>query len=288
MSDVKFEKVEKRYGAHIAVRDFDLDVRPGEFLTLLGPSGCGKTTCLRMVAGFIAPSSGRILMAGSDVTALPAYRRNTGMVFQSYSLFPHMTVAENVGFPLRMRTRLRRDAARKRIVEMLELVQLADFGTRYPRQLSGGQQQRVAMARALVSRPRLLLMDEPLGALDKKLRESTQLELMELQRRLGMTFIIVTHDQEEAMTVADRIGVMDNGRLEQVATPRKLYEAPNSRWVAEFVGDINLFEGQAEPGDGGRLAVATKDAGTIIVAAPPTPPDTGASRKSNSAFCAPA
>jgi putrescine transport system ATP-binding protein len=192
------------------------------------------------------------------------------MMFQNYALFPHLNVGDNIAFGLK-RAQMPHSEIANRVAEMVALVKLEGLEKRKPDQLSGGQRQRVALARALARRPQVLLLDEPLAALDKKLRESTQHELMELQRRLGMTFIIVTHDQEEAMTMADRIGVMDNGRLEQVATPRRLYEAPNSRWVAEFVGDVNLFEGQAEPGEGGRLSIVTKDAGTIIVAAPPNP-----------------
>jgi putrescine transport system ATP-binding protein len=198
------------------------------------------------------------------------HQRPVNMMFQNYALFPHLSVKDNIAFGLK-RAQMPRSEIDTRVAEMVALVKLEGLEKRKPDQLSGGQRQRVALARSLARRPRVLLLDEPLAALDKKLRESTQLELMELQRRLGMTFIIVTHDQEEAMTMADRIGVMDNGRLEQVATPRKLYEAPNSRWVAEFVGDINLFEGEAQPSEGGRLAIATKDAGTIIVAAPSNP-----------------
>src|SRR6185437_15095694 len=198
------------------------------------------------------------------------HQRPVNMMFQNYALFPHLNVRDNIAFGLK-RARMPRSEIATRVAEMVALVKLEGLEKRKPDQLSGGQRQRVALARSLARRPRVLLLDEPLAALDKKLRESTQLELMELQRRLGMTFIIVTHDQEEAMTMADRIGVMNNGRLEQVATPRKLYDAPRSRWVAEFVGDVNLFEGEASSGAGGRLVVSTKDAATIIVTAPRNP-----------------
>jgi len=267
---LRIDAVVKKFGALRAVDRLSLDIGSGEFFALLGPSGCGKTTLLRMLAGFETPDEGRILLDGADIAQVLPHQRPVNMMFQNYALFPHLSVRDNIAFGLK-RAQMPRSEIDTRVAEMIALVKLDGLEKRKPDQLSGGQRQRVALARSLARRPRVLLLDEPLAALDKKLRESTQLELMELQRRLGMTFIIVTHDQEEAMTMADRIGVMDNGRLEQVATPRKLYEAPNSRWVAEFVGDINLFEGQAEPSDGGRLAVATKDAGTIIVAAPPNP-----------------
>jgi putrescine transport system ATP-binding protein len=267
---LRIDAVVKKFGPLRAVDGLSLDVGSGEFFALLGPSGCGKTTLLRMLAGFETPDEGRILLDGADIARMLPHQRPVNMMFQNYALFPHLSVKDNIAFGLK-RAQMPRSAIDIRVAEMVALVKLGGLEKRKPDQLSGGQRQRVALARSLARRPRVLLLDEPLAALDKKLRESTQLELMELQRRLGMTFIIVTHDQEEAMTMADRIGVMDNGRLEQVATPRKLYEAPNSRWVAEFVGDINLFEGEVQPSEGGRLAVATKDAGTIIVAAPPGP-----------------
>ena len=267
---LSIDSVVKKFGALRAVDGLSLDIRSGEFFALLGPSGCGKTTLLRMLAGFETPDEGRILLDGADIARMLPHQRPVNMMFQNYALFPHLSVKDNIAFGLK-RAQMPRSEIDTRVAEMVALVKLEGLEKRKPDQLSGGQRQRVALARSLARRPRVLLLDEPLAALDKKLRESTQLELMELQRRLGMTFIIVTHDQEEAMTMADRIGVMDNGRLEQVATPRKLYEAPNSRWVAEFVGDINLFEGEAQPGEGGRLAIATKDAGTIIVAAPSNP-----------------
>ena len=267
---LSIDSVVKKFGALRAVDGLSLDIRSGEFFALLGPSGCGKTTLLRMLAGFETPDEGRILLDGADIARMLPHQRPVNMMFQNYALFPHLSVKDNIAFGLK-RAQMPRSEIDTRVAEMVALVKLEGLEKRKPDQLSGGQRQRVALARSLARRPRVLLLDEPLAALDKKLRESTQLELMELQRRLGMTFIIVTHDQEEAMTMADRIGVMDNGRLEQVAIPRKLYEAPNSRWVAEFVGDINLFEGEAQPSEGGRLAIATKDAGTIIVAAPANP-----------------
>jgi putrescine transport system ATP-binding protein len=267
---LRIEAVVKKFGSLRAVDGLSLDIRSGEFFALLGPSGCGKTTLLRMLAGFETPDEGRILLGGRDIAPVLPHQRPVNMMFQNYALFPHLSVRDNIAFGLK-RAQMPRADIDTRVAEMVALVKLEGLEKRKPDQLSGGQRQRVALARSLARRPQVLLLDEPLAALDKKLRESTQLELMELQRRLGMTFIIVTHDQEEAMTMADRIGVMDNGRLEQVATPRKLYEAPNSRWVAEFVGDVNLFEGQAEPCEGGRLSISTKDAGTIIVAAPLDP-----------------
>jgi putrescine transport system ATP-binding protein len=267
---LRIEAVVKKFGAQRAVDQLSLDIRGGEFFALLGPSGCGKTTLLRMLAGFETPDEGRILLDGTDIVRVLPHHRPINMMFQSYALFPHLDVRDNIAFGLK-RARMPRAEIDTRVAEMVALAKLEGLEKRKPDQLSGGQKQRVALARSLARRPQVLLLDEPLAALDKKLRESTQLELLELQRRLGMTFIIVTHDQEEAMTMADRIGVMNNGRLEQVATPRKLYDAPRSRWVAEFVGDVNLFEGEASSGGAGRLIVSTKDAGTIIVTAPRNP-----------------
>jgi putrescine transport system ATP-binding protein len=267
---LRIEAVVKKFGGVRAVDRLSLDIRAGEFFALLGPSGCGKTTLLRMLAGFETPDEGRILLDGRDIAQVLPHQRPVNMMFQNYALFPHLNVRDNIAFGLKRAGMARRDIG-TRVAEMVALVKLEGLEKRKPDQLSGGQKQRVALARSLARRPRVLLLDDPLAALDKKLRESTQLELMEVQRRLGMTFIIVTHDQEEAMTVADRIGVMDNGRLEQVATPRQLYEAPASRWIAEFVGDVNLFEGQVESREAGRLAIATRDAGTIFVAEPRQP-----------------
>jgi putrescine transport system ATP-binding protein len=239
---VRFEAVGKRFGAVVAVDALTLDIRHGEFFALLGPSGCGKTTLLRLLAGFETPSEGRILLAGEDIGAVPPHRRPVNMMFQSYALFPHLTVAGNVGFGLRQE-RLSRGEIDGRVADMLGLVRLQGLERRRVDRLSGGQRQRVALARSLVKRPRVLLLDEPLAALDKKLRGETQFELMELQRKLGTTFVIVTHDQEEAMIVADRMAVMNDGRLIQVAAPRDIYERPNSRWVANFIGDVTLIEG---------------------------------------------
>jgi putrescine transport system ATP-binding protein len=264
---LRIEGVAKNFGSFRAVNGVSLDIRAGEFFALLGPSGCGKTTLLRMLAGFETPDAGRILLDGRDIARVLPHERPVNMMFQNYALFPHLSVHDNIAFGLK-RARMRRAAIEARVAEMVALVKLEGLEMRKPDQLSGGQRQRVALARSLARRPQLLLLDEPLAALDKKLRESTQVELMEVQRRLGMTFIIVTHDQEEAMTVANRIGVMASGRLDQVATPRELYEAPNSRWIAEFVGDINLFEGELASREQGRLTVATRDAGSLIVAEP--------------------
>jgi putrescine transport system ATP-binding protein len=267
---LRIDAVVKKFGPFRAVDRLSLDIRAGEFFALLGPSGCGKTTLLRMLAGFETPDEGRILLDGRDIAPVLPHQRPVNMMFQNYALFPHLTVRDNIAFGLK-RAGMPRAQIAARVAEMVALVKLEGLEKRKPDQLSGGQRQRVALARSLARRPQVLLLDEPLAALDKKLRESTQLELMEVQRRLGMTFIIVTHDQEEAMTVADRIGVMDSGRLEQVATPRELYEAPSSRWIAEFVGDINLFDGQVASREAGRVTISTKDAGTIVVAEPRQP-----------------
>jgi putrescine transport system ATP-binding protein len=261
---LRIESVSKRFADFAAVDHLSLDVYEGEFFALLGPSGCGKTTLLRLIAGFEHPSAGRILLDGIDLAPVPPHRRPVNMMFQSYALFPHLTVESNIAFGLRQEGLPRREIAH-RVADMLALVKLDTFGRRKPHELSGGQRQRVALARSLVKRPRVLLLDEPMAALDKKLRGETQFELMELQRRLGLTFIIVTHDQSEAMTVATRIAVMDRGRIIQVAPPVELYERPNSRRVADFIGDVNLFEGRlAEDGmsvegtPAGRLQVAEK------------------------------
>src|SRR5476651_1290058 len=261
---LRIEAVSKRFDDATAVDRLSLDIYEREFFALLGPSGCGKTTLLRMLAGFERPSEGRILLDGEDIADVPPHRRPVNMMFQSYALFPHLTVAGNVAFGLKQEG-LPKPEIDARVHEMLALVKLESFGARKPHQLSGGQRQRVALALALVKRPRVFLLDEPLAALDRKLREETRFELMELQLKLGVTFIIVTHDREEAMTVADRIGVMDRGQLAQVATPSEIYEQPNSRWVADFIGDVNLLEGRiAATGSemlidsplGGRLRVA--------------------------------
>ena len=261
---LRIEGLSKRFGAYAAVDRLSLDIYQGEFFALLGPSGCGKTTLLRLIAGFERAEAGRILLDGADLSAVPPHRRPVNMMFQSYALFPHLTVAGNVAFGLKQEGLPAAEIA-ERVADMLKLVKLAEFGRRKPHELSGGQRQRVALARSLVKRPRVLLLDEPMAALDKKLRGETQFELMDLQRRLGLTFIIVTHDQSEAMTVADRIAVMDRGRLMQVAAPEDIYEQPKSRWVADFIGSVNLFEGRVGADgtsiDGtalGRLRVAEK------------------------------
>ena len=240
---VRFEAVSKRFGAISAVEDLTLDIAHGEFFALLGPSGCGKTTLLRLLAGFEAPNQGRILLDGEDIVDIPPHQRPVNMMFQSYALFPHLTVEGNIAFGLRQEHVSRRERA-ERVADMLALTRLQGFEKRRVGQLSGGQRQRVALARSLIKRPRVLLLDEPLAALDKKLRAETQFELMELQRKLGTTFVIVTHDQEEAMTVADRIAVMNEGRLIQLAEPSDIYERPKSRWVAEFLGEVSLIEGR--------------------------------------------
>jgi len=242
--------VSRRYGDFVAVRDASLEVGSGRFLTLLGPSGSGKTTILMMIAGFVEPSAGTVLLDGRDITALPPERRDFGMVFQGYALFPHMTVAENVAFPLRVR-RMGRAEREAKVRAALDLVQLDRFAERRPAQLSGGQQQRVALARALVFDPALLLLDEPLSALDKKLRAELQDELKALHRRVGRTFINVTHDQEEALSLSDEIAILDHGRLVQVGSPQDLYERPATRFVADFLGKSNFIEGEAERDAGG-------------------------------------
>jgi spermidine/putrescine ABC transporter ATP-binding subunit len=262
MSTVSLSGVSKLFGEMRAVDDVSLDIASGEFVTLLGPSGCGKTTTLRMVAGLVEPDGGTIRLGGEDVTRVPTHKRNIGMVFQSHALFPHMTVAENVGFGLRMRGVSSNDR-RGGVETALGLVRLEGFGARYPSQLSGGQQQRVALARALVFNPRVLLLDEPFGALDRKLRETMQGELRELVRRIGITAIFVTHDQEEALILSDRVGVMNAGRLEQIDSPGTIYERPATRFVADFMGAGNIL--------GARIAsigagIATLDAGGVAIA----------------------
>ncbi len=262
---LRFDGVSKRFSGVSAVDNLSLDIFDSEFFALLGPSGCGKTTLLRLLAGFEAPDAGRILLDGEDIARVPPHRRPVNMMFQSYALFPHLSVEGNVAFGLKQ-DGLSKAEIGARVAEALALLKLDGLGKRRPNQLSGGQRQRVALARALVKRPRVLLLDEPLAALDKKLRAQTQFELVHLQEKLGLTFIIVTHDQEEAMTMADRIGVMNEGRLMQVATPPEIYEQPNSRWVADFIGDVNLIEGTVTDADAGGITMMSQSAGKLRAA----------------------
>ena len=238
--DVELLGVTKRFGSLAAVDGIDLEVHPGEFLSLLGPSGCGKTTTLRLIAGFERPDEGEVRIGGSDVSRVPPYRRNVNTVFQSYALFPHLSVLDNVSYGLKQRG-LGRAERRGRATEMLELVRLAGLEGRKPRQLSGGQQQRVALARALVMRPRVLLLDEPLGALDLKVRKELQIELKRIQEEIGITFVYVTHDQEEALAMSDRVVVMNGGRIEQIGAPHEIYDTPATEWIAGFIGDTNFI-----------------------------------------------
>ncbi|MBX4914780.1 ABC transporter ATP-binding protein [Rhizobium bangladeshense] len=267
---IAFKNVTKRFGNFTAVDDLSLDIYHREFFALLGASGCGKSTLLRMLAGFEQPSSGEIILDGTDLAGTPPYKRPVNMMFQSYALFPHMTVEKNIAFGLRQDGMPKEEMA-ERVTQMLKLVKLEQFASRKPNQLSGGQRQRVALARSLAKRPKVLLLDEPLGALDKKLREETQFELMDLQQTLGLTFVVVTHDQEEAMTMADRIAVMSHGKVVQVATPAEIYEAPNSRFVADFIGDVNIFDGKVTTSGNGAVEVAVDSGFTIRTAATETP-----------------
>jgi putrescine transport system ATP-binding protein len=251
---VRIEGVSKHFDGVMAVDDVTLEIMKGELFAILGASGCGKTTLLRMLAGFEQPTAGRILIDGADMTDVPPYERPVNLMFQSYALFPHMTVQQNVAYGLK-KERLPEAQVRERVAEMLELVKLGPLGGRKPDKLSGGEKQRVALARALVKRPKLLLLDEPLAALDKKLREHTQFELANLQYQLGTTFVVVTHDQDEAMTLASRIAVMSEGRIAQLGTPGEVYEYPANRYVASFVGNINIIEGKVTASDSGRLSL---------------------------------
>jgi putative spermidine/putrescine transport system ATP-binding protein len=274
MAELTLENVSKRYGEHLVVEDLSLKIAQGEFLVLLGPSGCGKTTTLRMIAGFVEPSAGTIKLGGNDVTNLPPWKRNAGLVFQSYALFPHLTVEENVAFGLEMR-KVPAAETRARVAEALRLVRLEGFGERLPRQLSGGQQQRVALARALAFHPDVLLLDEPLSNLDAKLRAEVRVEIRELQQKLGLTTVMVTHDQDEALSMADRLAVMAHGVVQQVGTQRDLYERPAGRFVAGFVGRSNFLEGAvAEPGTfttagGLRMACPSNSLGKATLAIRP-------------------
>ncbi|MBB3460496.1 ABC transporter ATP-binding protein [Rhizobium sp. BK377] len=267
---IAFKNVTKRFGDFTAVNDLSLNIYHREFFALLGASGCGKSTLLRMLAGFEQPTSGEIVLDGADLAGTPPYKRPVNMMFQSYALFPHMTVEKNIAFGLRQ-DGMPKDEIAERVSQMLKLVKLEQFASRKPNQLSGGQRQRVALARSLAKRPKVLLLDEPLGALDKKLREETQFELMDLQQNLGLTFVVVTHDQEEAMTMADRIAVMSHGKVVQVATPAEIYEAPNSRFVADFIGDVNIFDGKVTMSGNGAVELAVESGFTIRIAAPETP-----------------
>ncbi len=259
---IQFKNVTKKFGDFTAIDDLTQDIYAKEFFALLGPSGCGKTTMMRMLGGFETPTSGTILIAGQDMNNVPPNKRAVNMMFQSYALFPHLSIYENIAFGLR-RTDMAKGAIDARVHEMLKLTRLEKFAQRKPHQISGGQRQRVALARSLAKAPKLLLLDEPLGALDKKLRQDTQFELMDIQEKTGTTFVIVTHDQEEAMTVASRVAVMDEGRIIQVATPDVIYEAPNSTYVADFIGDVNLIKGTVEL----RISSApVKDPETEVVA----------------------
>jgi spermidine/putrescine ABC transporter ATP-binding subunit len=264
MSNVTLENVTKRYDSVTAVQALSLEVRKGEFLTLLGPSGCGKTTTLRMIAGFVEPSEGKLYIGDQEVTHLPPQKRAVGMVFQDYALFPHLTVAENIGFGLVERG-VGRERIATRVRELLELIRLPDTAARYPSELSGGQQQRIGLARAIAFPPQVLLMDEPLGALDLKMRETMQLELRHIQQELRITTVYVTHDQTEAMTMSDRIAVMNSGRIEQLDTPARIYNAPQTRFVANFVGKVNFLGGKFVRHADGRSIVSTS-VGEVICA----------------------
>ena len=254
--DVELRKVFKVFNGETAVRGVDFNIRQGEFFSILGPSGCGKTTTLRLIAGFETPSAGELMIRGQSMTNTPAYRRPVNTVFQSYALFGHMNVWDNIAFGLRIK-KLGKAEIEERVREVLQLVKMESFANRFPGQMSGGQQQRVALARALVNRPAVLLLDEPLGALDLKLRKQMQLELSNLHQELGLTFVMVTHDQEEAMSLSDRIAVMHEGRIEQIGSPEEIYECPQTAFVADFIGDTNLFAGTVESFDRSTITVRT-------------------------------
>ncbi len=265
---IQFKNVTKRFGDFVAIDDLTLDIYAKEFFALLGPSGCGKTTLMRMLAGFENVTRGEILLDGQDIARVPPNKRAVNMMFQSYALFPHLSVANNIAFGLK-RSSMPKEKIPARVEEMLRLVHLEQFANRKPHQISGGQRQRVALARSLAKAPKLLLLDEPLGALDKKLRQDTQFELMDIQEKTGTTFVIVTHDQEEAMTVASRVAVMDNGRMIQVDTPDRIYETPNSVYVADFIGDVNLIKGRIESSGGDNYTIQWAEGQAPITAAGP-------------------
>jgi putrescine transport system ATP-binding protein len=260
---IRIENVTKKFGEFVAVNNVSLNIYRGELFSLLGGSGCGKTTLLRMLAGFETPTAGKIFIDGVDMAGIPPYDRPTNMMFQSYALFPHMTVEQNVSFGLKQ-DKYPESEIKQRVSQMLDMVQLTPFSKRKPHQLSGGQRQRVALARSLVKQPKLLLLDEPLGALDKKLREATQFELMNIQDRLGITFIVVTHDQEEAMTLSTRIGVMNAGQIVQIGTPQEIYEYPQNKMIADFIGSVNLFEGQIIEDEQDHVLIRSEEAGGDI------------------------
>lgn len=262
--DVELRQVSKYFGGEAAVRNIDLEIREGEFFSILGPSGCGKTTTLRLIAGFEQPSQGQVFIQGRDMGPIPAHRRSVNTVFQSYALFNHMTVKDNIAFGLKIK-RLGRSQLQQRVGDALRLVKMEGFANRYPQQLSGGQKQRVALARALVNRPAVMLLDEPLGALDLKLRKQMQVELTNLHRQLGITFIMVTHDQEEALSLSDRIAVMKDGDIEQVGTPSEIYDYPRTPFVADFIGDTNLLRGEVDFSDHGVLRVRTPEGTCVLV-----------------------
>ena len=267
---ISFKNVTKKFGDFVAVDNLSLDIYNREFFALLGASGCGKSTLLRMLAGFEQPTTGEIVLDGQNLAGTPPYRRPVNMMFQSYALFPHMSVEKNIAFGLRQ-DGMPKAESDDRVSQMLKLVKLEQFAKRKPNQLSGGQRQRVALARSLAKRPKVLLLDEPLGALDKKLREETQFELMDLQQNLGLTFVVVTHDQEEAMTMADRIAVMSHGKVVQVATPAEIYEAPNCRFVADFIGDVNILDGNVTSAQSGIVEIAVDSALTLRTASGEAP-----------------
>ena len=272
---MRLSGITKRFGDFVAVDDLNLDIYEGEFFSLLGPSGCGKTTTLRMIAGFEEPTQGEISVAGEQVQGVPPYRRPVNTVFQSYAIFPHLNVFDNVAFGLR-RAKVPKDEVASRVADACEMVQLAGFEKRKPGMLSGGQQQRVALARALVNRPKVLLLDEPLGALDLKLRKEMQLELKSLQEEVGITFVYVTHDQEEALTMSDRIAVINEGKVQQLAGPTTLYETPTNRFVAGFIGQTNVFSGTIEATDGDKVTLRTREGLRVeAVAREQAPPKEG-------------